>query len=114
MRYKRSTARCRWVSERVSEAALLAGGQYSWPLPAACPSCHCRLGRQAMRRPEPAPSALLHAAGVQEEAEAVTAQLQAASAQYQAAKAERDDVVGQWQQDRQDLEEQIRWVLVGG
>jgi hypothetical protein len=67
-----------------------------------------------MRRPEPAPSALLHAAGVQEEAEAVTAQLQAASAQYQAAKAERDDVVGQWQQDRQDLEEQIRWVLVGG
>ena len=90
---------------------MLAGGECSWPLPAACPSRHRRLGWwQTLWRPEPAPRPAATAV-VQEEAEAVTAQLEAASAQYQAARAEGGDVVGQWQQDRQDLEEQIRWVM---
>lgn len=46
----------------------------------------------------------------QEEAEAVTGQLDAAEADLRAARAELGDVYAQWERDREELVEQIRWV----
>jgi hypothetical protein len=47
---------------------------------------------------------------LQEQVQALNAQLQAAAADYEAAKAERGDTAVQWEQDREDLMEDIRWV----
>lgn len=52
---------------------------------------------------------LLATRGMQEEAEALTAQIEAAAGQYEAARAELGDVYAQWEQDREELVEQIRW-----
>ena len=46
----------------------------------------------------------------QEEAAAVTAQLEAGVAEHEAARAELGDVLQAWQNDREELVEQIRWV----
>lgn len=44
----------------------------------------------------------------------MTAQLEAAVAEHEAARAELGDVLQAWQQDREELAEQIRWAGRGG
>lgn len=46
----------------------------------------------------------------QEEAEVLTSRLAAAAAQLEQARAEIGDVYGQWERDREELVEEIRWV----
>lgn len=62
-------------------------------------------------RADPAPLPACHPPpyATQDEADAVTAALAAAVAQYEGARGELGDVYGQWERDREELVEEIRW-----